>query len=125
MIYEFPSTTIFPDTSRSDDITILPLDRPINESSKNLFAPTIGILLAVNPAIEILEPNSAFAVVTRPVVAFENCITFVVVFPRSVIPCNVRVPPPVDDSRAVIRLSFEERSVVRLVMRTACTPFAV
>ena len=45
------------------------------------------------PTILTSPPTSTFAVVTRPVVALENCTTFVVTFPLSVTPWrSVTIP---------------------------------
>ena len=88
-----PRIKIFPVTSRLEDITVASPVVVINESFKNLSAATYGTLPAVKPSILRSPPTSMFAVVTRPVVAFENCTTFVVVFPLSVTPWrSVTIP---------------------------------
>ena len=71
-VYEFPTVTIFPRTSRLDEITIVSFTRPISESSRKFPAPTIGILFSVSPSMEISPPTLMLDVVTRPVVAFSN-----------------------------------------------------
>ena len=82
-VYELPSTMMSPRTSRSDEMTMVPLERPIVEFSRKFPVPTMGILSTVKFPTDMRSPTSMFEVVTRPVVAFVNWTVLEVVFPWS------------------------------------------
>ena len=103
-----PRMNIFPVTSRLEVITVVSVVVEMNESFKKLSEATYGTAPAVKPSILTFPPTSMFAVETKPVVVFVNRTTFVVAFPRSVIPCNVKFPPPVANSKSSIRPALLE-----------------